>query len=173
VAKLHCVQDALALGVRVVELEALIRVQGRSNVEPLLCPKVPRPPRDRFGMDEDPATSRTERRLVEVKRTLKIPPSANPWVESGLPKEIEGQFRLWEQQVPDIRGKRRVYPCQDRQEVALECANSALCSIPAVHVRGDKLELGFPFDCDGFLVRGASLIVKNLEVNCKSARRKS
>jgi hypothetical protein len=41
-------------------------------------------------MDEDPTTDRSERRLVEVKGTLEVLPSADPRVESGLPKEIEG-----------------------------------------------------------------------------------
>ena len=122
-------------------------------------------------MDENTTTYRSEGRLVEVKGTLEILPSAYPQVKSGLPKKIEGQFRLWEKQVPEIRGKRRVYPCQDRQEVALESVDDALCPIPAVHVQGDKLELGFPLDCDGFLVCGASLIVKNLEVDGKAVRR--
>jgi hypothetical protein len=40
-------------------------------------------------------------------------------------------------------------------------------------VWGNKLELGFPRDSDGFLVRGASLIGKNLEVNGKATRRQS
>ncbi len=151
VVKLHCILDALALGVRVDKLEALIRVLGGSNVEPLLCSKVPQPPCDRFGMDEDPTTYRSEGLLVEVKGTLEILPRSDPRVESGLPKEIEGQYCLWEKQVPEIRGKHRVYPCQDRQEVALEGADGTLCPIPAVHVRGDKLELGFLLDGDGFL----------------------
>ncbi len=119
-------------------------------------------------MDEDPTTDRTERHLVEVKGTLEILPSTDSWVESGLPKEIEGQFHLWEKQVPEIWGTRRVYLCQDRQKVALENADGVLCPIPAVHVWGDKLELGFPLDSDGFLGRGASLIVKNLEVGGKA-----
>ncbi len=53
-AELHCVGDALALGVRVDKLKAPIQVQGGSNVKSMLCLKVPRPPCDRFGMDEDP-----------------------------------------------------------------------------------------------------------------------
>ena len=144
--ELHCIGDALALGVHVDKLEAPIRVQGGSNVESLLCSKVPRPPCDRFGVDENPTTDRPERRLVEVERTLEVLPSADSWVESGLAKKIEGQFCLWEKQVPEIRGKRRVYPCQDRQEVALESADGALHTISAMHIRGDKLELGFPLD---------------------------
>jgi hypothetical protein len=96
-------------------------------------------------------------------------PSADLRVESGLPKEIEGQFRLWEKQVPEIWGEHGVHPCQDKQEVTLKSADGALRPIPAVHVWGDELELGFPLDGDGFLVRGASLIVENLEVNGKAA----
>ena len=97
-------------------------------------------------MDEDPTTNRSKRCLFEVKGTLEILPSADPRVESGLPKKIEGQFGLWEKQVSEIQGKRRVYPCQDRQEVALESADGALHTISAMHIRGDKLELGFPLD---------------------------
>ncbi len=172
-AELHCIGDALALGVSVDELEALIRVQGGSNVESLLCSKVPRPPCDSFGMDEDPTTNWPKRRLIEVKRTLEVLPSADSLVECGLAKEIEGKFCLWEKQVPEIRGKRSVHPCQDRLEVAREHADGALRLIPAVHVWGRKLELGLPLDSDGFLVPGASLIVENLEVIGKSTCRQS
>jgi hypothetical protein len=113
VAKLHCIRDALALGVRVDEFEAAVRVQGRSNVESLLCVKIPRPPSDGFCMNEDLATYRPQRHLVKVKGTLEILPSTDPWVEHGLPEEIEGQFSLWKQQVPEIRGKCGVHACQD------------------------------------------------------------
>ena len=57
--------------------------------------------------------------------------------------------------------------------MALERADSALRPVPAVHVRGHKLELGIPLDSDGFLVRGARLIVENLEVHGKATRRQS
>ncbi len=54
--------------------------------------------------------------------------------------------------------------------MALERADGTLRPIPAVHVWGNKLELGFPLDSDGFLVCSASLIVENLEVNGKARR---
>ncbi len=44
---------------------------------------------------------------------------------------------------------------------------------PVVHVRGNKLELDFPLDSDGFLVCGAGLIVEYLEVHGKATRRQS
>ena len=75
-AELHCIGYALALGVRVEKLEAPIRAQGGSIVESLLCLKVPRPPCDRFSMDEYPTTNRTKRRLVEDKTTLEVLPKA-------------------------------------------------------------------------------------------------
>ena len=64
-------------------------------------------------MNEDPATYRSQRRLVKVKGALEELRSADPRVESGLPEEIEGKFSLWEPQVSEIRGKSGVYTCQD------------------------------------------------------------
>ena len=110
-------------------------------------------------MNEDPTTNQPQRHSVEVKGTLEILPSADSWVENGLPEAIEGQFSLWEKQGPEIRGKHRIHSCQDRKEVAFEGVDGTLRSIPAVHVRGNNLELGFPLDSDGLLVRGVSFVV--------------
>ena len=110
-------------------------------------------------MNEDQTTNWSQRHFAEVKGTLEILPSTDPWVESGLPEEIKGQFSLWEEQVPEIRGKHGVHSCQDGKEVAFECVDGMLLLIPAVHVRGNKLELGFPLDSDGPRVRSTSFIV--------------
>jgi hypothetical protein len=88
-------------------------------------------------MDEDPTTNWTQRRLVEIERPLKEFPSTDPRVQGGLPKKIEGKFGLWEKEIPQIRRKSGIYPCQDCQEVVLEGANGALRPITAMHVRGD------------------------------------
>ena len=69
---------------------------------------------------------------------------------------------MWEEQVLEVWGKGSVNACHDQQEVDLERAIGALCSIVMVHVRWDKLKLGFPLEGDGFLISGAGFIVSVL-----------
>ncbi len=102
---------------------------------------------------------------------MKELPSTDPRVERGLPEEIESKLSLPEQQVPEVRGKSGINACQDQQEVVLECANGALRSIVAVHVRRDVLKLGVPLEGDGFLISGAGFIVQDLEVNSEATGR--
>jgi hypothetical protein len=137
VAEFDCVGDDLALGVRIDKLEAAVGIHGWTNVEPILGTKIPRAPGCRFGMDENPTTSWTQGRLVEIKRSLKEFPSTDPRVQSGLPKKIEGKFGLWEKEIPQIWRESGIDPCQDCQEVVFEGANGALRPITAMHVRGD------------------------------------
>jgi hypothetical protein len=40
--KYNHVRDHLTLGIRIDELEAAVGIQWRTNVEPILCEKVPR-----------------------------------------------------------------------------------------------------------------------------------
>jgi hypothetical protein len=94
-AEFDCVGDDLALGVCVDKLEAAVGIHGWTNVESILGTKIPRASVYRFGMDEDPTTSWTQGRLVEIKRPLKEFPSTDLRVQSGLPKKIEGKFALW------------------------------------------------------------------------------
>jgi hypothetical protein len=46
--------------------------------------------------------------LVEIKRPLKELPCADPRVDCGLTKQIEGEFGLWEKEVPKVGRKRRI-----------------------------------------------------------------
>ena len=137
VAEFDRVGDDLALGVCIDKLEAAVGIHGWPNVESILGTKIPRTSVCWFGMDEDPTTSWTQGRLVEIKRPLKEFPSTDPRVQSGLPKKIEGKLGLWEREIPQVRRKCGIDPCQDCQEVVLEGANGALPPIAAMHVRGD------------------------------------
>ncbi len=45
-------------------------------------------------------------------------------------------------------------------------ANGALCLIAAaMHVRGNKLEGGFPLENDGLLVSCTGFVIEDLEIN--------
>ncbi len=80
VAELDRVGDDLAFRVSIDELEAAVGIHGWTNVESILGLKIPRASGCRFGMDEDPTTNRTQRRLVEIERSLKEFPSTDPRV---------------------------------------------------------------------------------------------
>jgi hypothetical protein len=55
-------------------------------------------------------------------------------------KKIEGEFGLWEKEIPKVGRKCDINFCQDCQEVVLEGANDVLRPILAMHVQGDELE---------------------------------
>jgi len=82
-----------------------------------------------------------------------------------LSKEIEGEFGLWEKEVPKVGWKCSIDARQDYQEVVLEGANGLLCPIAAMHVRGNKLEGGIPLEGDGYFVGQAGFVIQDLEIN--------
>ncbi len=102
---------------------------------------------------------------------MKELPNTDPRVERGLAEEIESKLSLWEQQVPEVRGKNGIDARQDRQAVVLECANGGLRLIAAVHVRRDELKLGVPLEGDGFLISSAGFIFQDLEFNSEAMGR--
>jgi hypothetical protein len=72
---------------------------------------------------------------------------------------------LREKEVPKVGWKGRIYAGQDCQEVVLECANGVLCPIAAMHVWRDQLKGGIPLKGDGFFIREAGFVIKDLEIN--------
>ncbi len=104
-AEFDCVRDDLAFGVRINKLEAAVGVYGWTNVETILSTKVPGLAGCWLGMDEDPTSHRTRWCFVEIKRLLKELPCADPRVDCGLKKQIEGEFGLREKEVPKVGGK--------------------------------------------------------------------
>jgi hypothetical protein len=82
-----------------------------------------------------------------------------------LTQKIEGEFGLWEKEVPKAGWKCSIDAGQDCQEVVLEGANGALFPIAAMHVRGDELESGVPLEGDGFFVSQAGFVIQDLEIN--------
>ncbi len=99
-------------------------------------------------MDDNTTTNQTKWHLVEDEGPLEKFPCTNPWIESGLMKEIEGEFSLWQKKVPQVRWKGGVDAGKNCQEVVLEHANSAFSPVLAMHVRWDGLEFCFPLEGD-------------------------
>ena len=80
-------------------------------------------------------------------------------------KKIEGEFGLWEKEVPKVGWKCSINASQDCQEVVLEGVNGALCPIAVMHVMGNELEGGIPLEGDGFFVSRAGFLIQDLEIN--------
>jgi hypothetical protein len=93
--KLDCIQDDLALGVCIDQLEATVGVKGMANVETLLCMEIPGTSSGLLHMDEDATTKWAEQYLVEVKGTLEKFPCTDHWVKQRLVEKIEGELSLW------------------------------------------------------------------------------
>jgi hypothetical protein len=158
-AEFDCVRDDLALGVSIDKFEAAVGVHGWTNVETILSMKVPRPTGCWLGMDEDPTSHRSKRCLVEIKRPLKELQCADPRVDCGLTKQIEGEFGLWEKEIPKLGEKCSINASLDCQEMVLESVNGTFCLIAAMHVRGSELEGGFPLESDNFRVSHTGFVI--------------
>lgn len=50
----------------------------------------------------------------------------------------------------------------------LECSDCMLCTVAAMHIGRHQLKLGLPGDSDGVPLGCTSLIIKDLEINCKT-----
>ena len=110
-AEFHRVGDDLAFGVSIDQLKAAVGIHGRTNVKTILGTKIPRASGCRFGMDEDPTTNWTQRRLVEIEGPLEEFPSTDPRVQSGLPEKIEGKFGLGKKEIPQVGRKCGIDSC--------------------------------------------------------------
>jgi hypothetical protein len=86
VPEFNRVGDDLAFGVQLDELEAPVRIQGRTNVEAFLSTEVSRVKGARLGMNEYTTTNWPKRSLVEVEGALKVFPDEDPRVEVSLPE---------------------------------------------------------------------------------------
>ena len=110
-AEFHRIGDDLAFGVSIDQLEAAVGIHGRTNVKTILGTKIPRASGCRFGMDEDPTTNWTQRRLVEIEGPLEEFPSTDTRVQSGLPEKIEGKFGLGKKEIPQVGRKSGIDSC--------------------------------------------------------------
>ena len=146
----------------------MVGVKGRANIETWFCTEIPRLPSSQLCMDEDATTNWTKWCLVEVKRAMEEFPCGDSWIKRRLAEEIEREFRLREEKVPEIGGKRFVHTSEDCKEVVLEGSDGPLRSIAAVHFWGHQLKLGMPFERDGLFVGSTGLIVEDLEVHCEA-----
>ena len=96
-------------------------------------------------MDYDRAAHGSHGGGVEVKRAVVVFPGRNARGNVGLEKEVQGEFCLGQQAVPQEVGKGIRDSCQNGDEVCLERADGTFSNVAAVNIWWYKLKLGSPF----------------------------
>ncbi len=87
-------------------------------------------------MDEDTAAGWAERGGIETKGAKQGFPSRAGGIAVGA-EQIEGKFRLGQEQVPTIPGEVGISASQQGQEVVFEGADGSFGLVPAVNVWRD------------------------------------
>ena len=82
-----------------------------------------------------------------------------------MAQEIEGEFGLGDEQVPEVLWEVGGNTGKNGNEVGLEGPDGLLGGIAAMDVRRYKLVSCVVFLCDESLILGAGLVVKDLEVD--------
>ena len=82
---------------------------------------------------------------VEVKRAVVVFPDRDGRYNVGLAKEVQGEFCLGQQAVPQEVGKGIRDSLQDGEEVCFERADGTFSDVAAVNIWWDKLNLGSPY----------------------------
>ena len=114
-------------------MEAAVVVECGSNVEALATAEVPRPRCSWLVMDYDRAAHGSHGGGVEVKRAVVVFPGRDGRCNIGLAKEVQGEFCLGQQTVPQEVGKVIRDSCQNGEEVCLERADGMFSDVAAVN----------------------------------------
>ena len=158
----QCIGDAGALGLFGDYVLAAVVIVCHSDIPRCFAAKVPRVTIARLLVRDDTAAERSNWCRIVVERSMEAFPGRLGWVERGLTQKVKGEFRLRDEEIPQISRVIRSNAGEDRQEMGLEGADGSLSSIAAVDVGWYQLELGAPLLCDLALVFGAGFVVEDL-----------
>ncbi len=64
-------------------------------------------------------------------------------ITSGKSQEVEGEFNLWKEFIPQLQGAKAVNSGEGGDEMLFKCCDCAFGRIEAMIVRGYKLDLHF------------------------------
>ena len=116
-------------------------------------------------MDDDWSANWADGGCVEVKGDVEVFPVRHVRGKGGLAEEVQGEFGLQEELVPEEVGEGIGDAGKDGEEVGFKSAYGAFRYIAATDILQDNLEGAVPLVNDGAAIIDASLIVKDLEIN--------
>ena len=160
--ELQCIGDAGAFGLFGDYVLAAVVMVCHSYVPRCFATKVPRVAIARLLVGDDTAAEGSNRGRIVVEWSMETFPGRLGWIERGLTQKVKGEFRLRDEEIPQISRVIRSNAGEDRQEMRFEGADGSLSSIAAVDVGWHQLELGTPLICDLALIFSACFVVEDL-----------
>ena len=85
--------------------------------------------------------------------------------KGGIEEEVQGEFRLREELVPQEVGERIGDAGKDGKEVGFEIADGAFGYVAAMEIRWDNMESAVSIFNNGVTILGAGLVVEYLYIN--------
>ena len=92
-------------------------------------------------MDLDSAPKRRQREPVEIEGVIEVCVCRDLWIDVCLLQEVESEFSLWEELVPDVNQEVVVGAGTNGNEMRFEVLDGHLRNITTMAVRLDKFEL--------------------------------
>ena len=116
-------------------------------------------------MDNEWADDWTGGGSVNVEGDAEVFPCRHVRGKGGLAEEVQGDFRLQEELVPEEVGEVIGDANKDGKEVRFKGVDGTFSDITAMNIWRDKLEIAVPLINNGAAILSARFIVKDLEIN--------
>ena len=102
---------------------------------------------------------------VKVEGAVGVFPGIHVWGKGGLAEEVQGEFGLREELVPEKVGEVIGVAGEHRKEVSFKSVDGAFSYVAAMYIRRYKLESAVSLVNDGAKILGAGLIIEYSEID--------
>jgi hypothetical protein len=123
----------------------------------------PRTPLSWFFVCNYFASWRSKKCFVVIHKTMEVRSGRELWMQSRGSQEIQRDFRLWQESVPQVQWEGGVNRGEPGHKVLLESPDGAFGGVAAMAVRWHQLVSDI-IDGEEILLSGGSLVVESLEL---------
>ena len=135
---------------------------GGTNIPGILAMGGPSAALVRFLVGDHMNARGSERGSIVIKAAMEEFMGRELGIEAGTAEKIEGGFRLWQESIPQEKGKIGVCGTEACDEVVFEGADGTFGSVATVHARGDQLVVCLFLGHEG-LEQGGAFIIEGVE----------
>jgi hypothetical protein len=165
VAEFDRVRGDQGLGDGIDAEVAAVVFEGDANVVTVSAVEVPGAADVGFVVDDDWATEGEDGVGVVIEGAVEMFPGRDGWIDCRLAEQVESEFNLSKEQIPEVAGEISGKTRDDGKEVGLEGLYGMFGGIAAMDMRGHELVSPLPCVFNCLLEVHADFIVKDVSVN--------